>query len=261
MAQTNVQRMIKECDSLYKFGEFELAIQKAKEAISLPSLTTQQKVEFERILAFSYAATERHQESERHFTNILTLNPSFTLDSIRTSPKIFQRFRAAQFQFQTTIKKNEPKQATLVDSSLLKKIDLQNKQLRKQQKLWKSAQIGLFCPGMGMLNNNEKTKGWFFLITETVGLSTAIYATLKVEDAKKVYQQEQNTSNIEKRYNHYRNWVHIRNGAWIATGVIHWIGVSDVLLRKNSIQMALITSQKSVHLSFYFPVKSVHNLH
>lgn len=260
-AQVQVQQLLKECDSLYRYGEFELAIQKANEGLANPKLNNQQKIEFERILAFSYAIIEKPTESEKHFTNILALNPLFTLDSIRTSPKIYQRFRIAEQNFQKTSKKVNAKETVSIDTTIIKKYGILKKQTERLQTNWKSLQIGFFCPGAGMIYCGEKTKGWLFITTEMVLVSSAIYATFEVKDSRNAYLNEKSINRIETKYKNYRDWQYLRDGLWITTSAIHLIGFSDLLLRKHQIQLSLKSSPEFPFLQVTLPVQKMQILH
>lgn len=260
-SQQTIDEVIAECDSLFRYGEYELVISKSQKELSSPTITQSQKIEFERILAFTYSVTGKTLDAQLHFANILNMNPDYTIDSIRISPKIYQVFREVESNYQKSGMKRETIPIAQIDSTLYFEYQRQTRLLNKTQQRNQSIKLGFFYPGVGMLTLGESTKGWFFIATETVLISSAILASIQFQDAKKMYQNERVVSKVEDRYQDYRNWKKTSDILWITTAITHLYGFSDILLRDTQIQVKTSFLDQRPTISITVPLKFVQNMH
>lgn len=175
---------------LYENGFYDQAIDylTAKINKSPDSVGTEEY----RYLAFSYVATERIDSARGIFVEMLTKDSAFKLDPVRTSPKIYQVFRAAQIQWrklhQPPHQTNPPAGMTPAQSHdtlpktavSLSVNTLQNQQLPLSR--WYKIPVYLAPGGTAQFCNGETVKGTIVLCLQVLSLGGSIYAFEKKQD-------------------------------------------------------------------------------
>ncbi len=87
---------LRAANRLYNAGSYESAELMARRLIEQGPKTDSIRIEADRIIAFSLVAEGKPDMAREHFKLILSMNPSFELDPILTSPKILTVFAEAK---------------------------------------------------------------------------------------------------------------------------------------------------------------------
>ena len=211
---------VKEVETLYNQGSYELVIQKSREITTRDtSLDRSNLIELHKLTAFSYVALDNNYEAMKEFKAVLTIDPGLTLDPYLVSPKILDVFDEAR--------KELSREQHMSDT--LKTIDTQQLVL-PDLKLRTAALSSIAFPGAGQLYSGARTKGWVFVTVEGASLAGLILTQLFTVKAHKEYQNATQPDQIETRYKIYNRWFQSRNiFAGLSVGI--WISAPlDILL-------------------------------
>jgi hypothetical protein len=174
--------------SLYENGFYSQAIEDLSGKIK--SSPDSLKQEYYRYLAYSYIATERIVEARALFMEMLVADSAFTLDPVRTSPKIYEVFRAALSEWQ---KQHQP---VLPDSSAAIPLVVRDTASRpapqppayaanpkKAPLEWVYIPVSLLPGGAGQFYNGANLKGAAISGVQAVCLGLAAWSYQKKNDS------------------------------------------------------------------------------
>ena len=89
---------LKAANGLYNAGAYESAELAARRLMEQGPIADSIRTQAEQIIAFSLVAQGKTDLAREHFESILSLNPSFELDPVLTSPKILTVFQEAKLR-------------------------------------------------------------------------------------------------------------------------------------------------------------------
>jgi hypothetical protein len=139
--------------------------------------------EYQKYLAFCYILTEQKHRAKILFRDILNRDYTFTLDPIRTSPKIYKVFHAAQNQWKGENKVRVDSLRQVADSAVkaaLKQEGLQASGTETFSKSlfspWYRAPLYVTPFGSGQFYNRQTKKGLALFLIQSLSLGSSIWA-------------------------------------------------------------------------------------
>ncbi|KAA3613164.1 MAG: hypothetical protein D8M58_12715 [Calditrichaeota bacterium] len=195
---------------LYDEIKFEEVILSGQKLLKNPDLNKSKLIEIHNFMALSFFNLGKQDSSRAHFYSVLSINPAFEPDPVKTSPKILSFFQDIKQNFQ-------------MDRNDRTAIPYKNyifvKDIRPQ-----AALRSLAFPGWGQLYKRDDQKG-YILGGAFVGslLTTAVTYTLE-RNLRHDYLNENSTAKVDNRYRDYNNMSKVRRvfqyttiGIWVAS--------------------------------------------
>lgn len=178
--------------------------------------------ENEKILIYQYAAflafqNNKNNQTAQYFWQILEINPSFSLDTITTPPKILTIFQKTKIEFLEELNRRS----------------IQSQENNPQLPFpWRS-----FFPGWEHWHRGHHLKGAMWGTLATFTLSGTLISVIQTQQREKEYIQAKDQNKIESLYNEYRS----------AYRRQYYFGYAFcAILALSQIDLALFTRQKTV---------------
>ncbi|NIA30817.1 MAG: hypothetical protein GWP06_13005 [Actinobacteria bacterium] len=218
------------------------------------SFSVKELLEIYRMKAIAHYSLLEMNAALNSFVEILKINPDYSLDPVRTSPKIVKFFNEIKSNFRQKTSPPETIQPVKTDTVKL---------IMDTGSVYRNTLIrSMLLPGWGHLYLQSRKKGWFLSVLSTAALGSAIYYIFDSRDKQKAYLNEIYPSNMDIRYNAYNRSYKTRN-ILISTYALLWLySQTDILVfqRKNikgefkAAFLPTIDSRKriglSAHISF-----------
>ncbi|MDK9700150.1 MAG: hypothetical protein OEM52_08405 [bacterium] len=240
-----IPTVINSIDSLYRYGEIDAAEQLAVSALNRKDVSSEERFRLEMLLAYAYVAKNDRDGAKQAFLRALTLKPDYQLDPDAISPKIFEIFSEARHVIQS--------QTTTSKEDLLR--------LRKYETRWRGTPSGLLFPAWGLARQEKIAHAWIFGSLEIAAIGAATYATISTANAKDDYQKARTNNNPVEKWNDYKDWYRKQGYLWGSVGLIHLLGVSDVLFGKVPIENTVTISSPDGSPTVSFQVNILQFMH
>jgi len=241
-------------DKHFRNFEYEKVVSLADSLlVHKDNLNQQQLLSVYRMRALSNYSLLQMNLALKDFIEILKINPAFSLNPVKTSPKIMTFFNEIKSNFRTG---EEKPQIIPIQKDTIQIVG-------DTSALFKSMLIrSTLIPGWGHLYLNNSAKGWLLTTAGTLSLGGAVYYIIDCHKTEKTYLNETNPALINIKYNDY-NTTYKKRNILIATYAVFWLySQTDILFfksKKLSSKMSLtITpsfgpSQTSgIHCSIHF---------
>ncbi|MEO8399367.1 MAG: hypothetical protein ABI550_06060, partial [Ignavibacteriaceae bacterium] len=157
---------------------------------------------------------------------ILKIDTSYVLDTLKTSPKIVAFFNDVKKNYLQQIAEKEAQQIVKVDTLYISDT---SKYSQIENSLKTSAFLSLIYPGAGHLYEGQKTKGWVLTTLTTISLTSTIYFFIDADKKRKSYIDEKQLANLDSKYADYNKSFEYRNYSIIALGAIWLYSQLDLL--------------------------------
>ncbi|MEO0102153.1 MAG: hypothetical protein ABIK81_00415 [candidate division WOR-3 bacterium] len=161
-------------DSLYQSGDYA-GVLKEGEIILIQELKKEEKVTVLKIMAFSAVALSEEEKAKGYFSSLLQIAPNFSLDPIKTSPKIMRVFQEAQAEVRK----------------------------KRKEEISRSPLI-YFYPGFFQLKDGKKFKGYLLTSLTTVSAVGFLTSVILTPIFHRSYLEKRLPSEIESAYNLYK---------------------------------------------------------
>ncbi len=197
---------------LYNSGSYESAELAARRRIEQGPITDSTRIEAERIIAFSLVAQGKPDLGREHFEGILSLDPTFSLDPILTSPKILTVFQEAKIR-----------------SSVVRKSGTPDATPRDEEGTTISYRMLLF-PGWEQLHQGRSVPGAVFAGAGVLTLGSAITFEILRAPARRDYLAATQPADISAKYNKYNRAYRGEVYSFIAFAAVYIASEFDVFL-------------------------------
>jgi len=165
------------------------------------------KVVFHKFSAFKAFQNNQTEIVMDHFNELITLDPSYTLDALTTSPKLIMLFDKAKIKYLQE------------QQRLLHELTLKN----PGQKLpWRS----LIFPGWEQWNRGAKIKAYTWAALGTITLSGTIQSIIRTSSKKQIYLDEKNPKKIKAKFDSYNDvyqsqfyWAYALSAVWVVSHI------------------------------------------
>ena len=153
------------------------------------------------------------------FSEILSLNSSYKINTTEVSPKIINEFEKLKSEYNRFISNN--KSLVVVKTDTLYQVD--TLVIKPNRDIYSATVIrSLALPGWGHIYSGHKTKGWIITSVSTITLGSMLYFIFDTSSKRSEYLNEGNPLLIEDKFNDYNASYKIRNSL-IATYALIWI--------------------------------------
>ncbi len=201
-------------NKLYNAGSYESAELAARRRMEQGPVADSVRIEAERIIAFSLVAQGKTDLAREHFESILSVNPSFALDPILTSPKILTVFQEARMHA-AAVRNLGTTDATLRGS--------------EGQKGGVTYRALLF-PGWEQIHQGRSGTGLAFVGAGALTLGSAITFEILRAPARRNYLAATAPSDIASTYNTYNRYYRGEVYSLIAFAAVYIVSEVDVFL-------------------------------
>ncbi len=180
------------------------------------NLSDEDKIEIYRLKAIAAYSLWNEDLSAKSFTEILKINSNYSLDEIKTSPKIVNFFKKIKIDYLKNISQ--------VNRTTEDTISLVLQQQVEQPKVIQSGYTPLytFIPGYAQIQSGSLTKGWILSSLAAVSLGSMLYFVFDCNSKEEKYLNENQPALIESKYNSYNTAYKSRNIS-IAAVVAIWL--------------------------------------
>ncbi len=255
-SNTNFKSLIKQ-DSVYssykdslnslqkKFENFEYGevIKGANNLlINRGLIPTSDLLEILRMKGISHFSLSEDEAAKSSFTEILKIDTSYVLDSLKTSPKIVSFFNNVKKTYLQQLAVQLSRQVVKIDTVYITD-PLKARQMENGVKT--SAFLSLIYPGLGHLYDGQKVKGWALTALTTAALASSIYFYIDADKKRNEYLDEKNALYFDSKYSDYNKSFKYRNYSLIALGVVWLYSQLDLLFFSRSQNVSHIISEKS----------------
>lgn len=201
---------------LYNEIKFEAVILQGQNLLKeLNSPDKNQLVEIHKYLALSFFNVGNQDSSRTHFYSLLSINPDFEPDPVKTSPKILSFYQDIKSNFY----KDNKDQIALPYKSYVFIEDI------RPQAALKS----LVFPGWGQLYKKQNSKAYVFGGT-FLGTALVTSVTYSMErNLRDKYLDEKNPAKVDGRYDDYNNMSKTRKTMQYTAIVIWAASITDAL--------------------------------
>lgn len=188
----------------FKAFEYDTVIARAQQLLnSANDLSPAEKIELYRMKGTAHFVLDQQDSAAASFTEILKIDPEFTLDMAQNSPKIIAFFRKVKSSFaaENLKEKTQQIQPQQLESALIKPQSFQGALLRS-----------MALPGWGHFYNAQKTKGVWFGSAALTSLLPAVYFVYRTARLERDYLNETDKTKINSRYDDFNQSYQLRNG-------------------------------------------------
>jgi hypothetical protein len=211
-------------------------------------LKNNEKIEIYRLKGVSHYSLLQMRLALNSFINILKLQPDYKMNPVQNSPKIVKYFNEIKKNFNNIIINTEKKEN---ECNIL--LNHQRSEIKS------SFGYSLLLPGLGHLQNGEKTKGWGLITATFFTLGSSIYFIVDTNNKEDDYLNEVEKSVIEVKYNRYNKSYKYRNFSLISFAALWLYTQIDLLFLSNNktdqiagYPTVLLTTKPQIRINIYF---------
>jgi len=214
--RAGIDSVLTSAETSFNNGLYENAELIARRLLESHGLRDADRISCERIIAFSLIAQGKPQSAQDHFISILSINSTFELDPVLTSPKILSVFTETKRQF--ALAKSSDSTQRIAHDSFRSAITYR----------------ALLFPGWEQIHSGRSTAGATFLTIGVLTLGSGVAAEFLRSSARKSYNSATSPSDIADKYRTYNRYYHLEAYSFIAFGLTY-IG-SEIELFSNGAQ-------------------------
>jgi len=192
-ATTESVEIVKRVTNLYEAGNITKAENFGMKALESPNgLSSLDRSNLYKILAFCAIANEDDEGSIRRFVEALNLNPLITPNQITWSPKIRRVFALARDVYETQQRKDKlSRRMEIADMCRI------------------ASRKSLYFPGSGQYHKDHKIKGLIVGAIFWAAAGTHIYSQISIPSARDHYLESNNRVEAIDRWSDYQNVYHV----------------------------------------------------
>jgi hypothetical protein len=172
---------------------------------SITVLSLDEKIAFHKYSAFQAFQNGMQEIVMDHFKELVTLDPSYTLDALSTSPKLIMLFDKSKIEYL------EEQQRRLHELT---------KTQPEQELPWRS----LVYPGWEQWHRGAKTKAYTWVALGTLTLAGTVQSLFRTSAAHTAYLDETSPGKIKSKFRTYNDlyrsqyyWAYALTTVWIAS--------------------------------------------
>ncbi len=187
--------------------------------------------EIYRMKGISHFSLSEDEPAKNSFIEILKIDTSYTLDSLKTSPKIVSFFQSVKRNYILKTADKTAEQIIRIDTVFISD-PLKVQQIEAHSRT--SSFLSLIYPGVGHLYDGQKTKGWILTALTTVSLASSIYFYFDADKKRNSYLKQTLPISIESKYTDYNKSFRYRNISFAALAAIWLYSQLDLLFFSDS---------------------------
>ncbi len=214
-------------------------------------------IEIYRVKAISHYSLLEINKARNSFVDILNIEPTFQLDSLKTSPKIIAFFNDIKNTFlkdkEVISKAGETAIADSVKTSQEEKISFYEEEIKS------TMARSLILPGLGHLYLGKQTKGIILTSISVLSLSSLVYFVVDANNKENDYLSASSLGDIQTKYDAYNKSYHLRNISIITFAAVWLYSQIDLLFfthyyspeSDKKITISPVSYRGSVGLNFH----------
>jgi hypothetical protein len=212
--------------SKFESFQYDTVIQMVNNRLNADtSLSSSDRIQLIEMKAISFFSISEMDSAEATFIELLSLDPNFRFNPVRTSPKIIEHFNSIKSVFNKVKTISKQKESGVSDKGIIKSFD--------SDAFSTSLAKSIVLPGLGHISNQSSTKGWLITIFGTANLASMVYYIVETNNREKKYLNETDLSKIESKYNSYNSSYKTRN-ILIGTFAAIWVfSQLDLIFNKD----------------------------
>jgi len=191
----------------------------------------EQLVEIYRLIGVSEFSLMNDTAAKNNFMQILKINSLYSLDSVKTSPKIIAFFNQIKEEYNKQFIKEGKNKIIKTDTVYItKKVPIETNVVDIKPYIIRS----LIFPGWGQLYYNKNdAKGWVLTSLGAVSLVSSVYFIIDSNKKQKTYLNDVNPLTIQSDYNKYNTSYKMKNISIISFVAVWLYSQIDVLFISN----------------------------
>ncbi len=205
-------------------------------------IPTSDLFEILRMKGISHFSLSEDEAAKSSFVEILKIDTSFVLDSLKTSPKIVTFFNNVKMAYKQQAAEKVSQQIVRIDTVFVTNPSKVN---QIENGIKTSVLLSLVYPGAGHLYDGQKVKGWTLTALTTITLASSIYFFIDSNKKKNTYLDEKNPAKFDSRYSDYNKSYKYKNYSLVAFGVVWLYSQLDLLFFSESQKIRNVISEKS----------------
>ena len=240
---------IEELTKKYTSFEYRDVVQLANNMIESNEYSSNELVQIYELKGMALYSLGDESNSRIALENLLKIDPTYSMDPNRISPKIISFFNEIKVTRQNELDQERP----ILDSLRIIKQEMAISQNNYRTAIVKN----LVFPGWGHFDMGNLTKGVIYSILQASSLASSIAYILKTNDARSAYQNETDKALIQTKYDEYNSAYKTRNLLLFLTAAVWAASQIDLLIftdiNHNGINEG-VTSQFSPPKDYQFSV-------
>ncbi|MHB1686606.1 MAG: hypothetical protein ACYCVH_04435 [Ignavibacteriaceae bacterium] len=212
-----------------KFESFEYnkVISDADSMLALKNVfSREEQIEIFMMKGISQFSLSDDYGAQKSFKEILIIDPSYTLDSTKVSPKIISFFNGIKSNYQKELSIKTESIKTKTDTVYVPKIITNVEPVNNiKQAMFRSVLI----PGLGHFYLGDNAKGWILTSLSAVTIASSIYFIIDSNKKEKDYLDETNPGLIQQKYDAYNSSYKMKNISILTFAVVWLYSQIDLL--------------------------------
>lgn len=186
------------------------------------SFSESELLEIYRMKAIAHYSLLEMNAALNSFVEILKIDPDYSLDPVRTSPKIVKFFSEIKSNIRQKASPPETIQPVKTDTVKL---------IMDTGSVYRNTLVrSMLLPGWGHLYLQNHKKGWLLSALSTATLGSAIYYIFDSRNKQKAYLNEIDPSMMDTKYNSYNRSYKTRNILISAYALLWLYSQTDILV-------------------------------
>ena len=243
----NIKQQIHSLENDFKDFKYDLVIKKGRFLLGDPYTTKNDSLQIYQFMLSSAYALGDMTQAEQIIKEILSCQPSHSLNPKTTSPKIIELFNSIKRDTETVIQNP----ADNLDKP---------EKIKPEIKIVKNAVppaytiSNVILPGSGQIMTGQKSKGYFHLAASAVLLGGSIYFSIQTSAYHNDYMKAKGDVNYNELYDLYNTSYKWRNTFFIGYGIWSLYSLFDL---HNSVSKNLSFSggKDNINLNYSFYLK------
>ncbi len=216
----SIDSTLHEIELLYNNGQYVPAELEARRMSEVPELNDSVKVQVEKWIAFSLIAQGKPSMAKDRFISLLTIDGTFELDPVLTSPKILSVFNDARVKYQT-MKKNMRSDSTQPDISQQRSIQ------------YSISYRTIVFPGWEQFHQGRESSGYIFFGAGAISLASGIACELLRSNARDEYRNAKTPGDISSKYDTYNSYRKAEFYSFMTFAVVYLASEIDVFTQSE----------------------------
>jgi tetratricopeptide (TPR) repeat protein len=244
VAQSGSDPLLTVLQEHYENFQYQEIIDLASEKLRQDSLSPETRMHILHFKALAHYARGEMDRSMAAFNSLLQINPDYSLDASKYSPKIIEFFNDIKTNFLV-----RPLVEPQTPPEIITHIDTLHVPVMTPLPALKSSLL----PGWGQWSMGEKRKGSVLMGAALISLSGSLYYTCQTREHEQNYLNSTKLPQIEQNYDRYNSSYRKRNIFWGTFATLWVLSQLDLWINtpKSPLSSSVYHSQDQIRLSIH----------
>ena len=203
---------ITELEKKYTSFEYREVIETADQMINSGNYSNEELSKIYELKGMAHFSLGEETVSRNSFEKLLDINPNYSMDQNRISPKIISFFNEIKVAYQNELEQDRP----ILDSLRIIKQEM----LAAQNNYKIAVMKNLVLPGWGHFELGNTTKGIIYTTLELACAVSAVTYIVKSNNDRTAYLNETDKTLIASRYEDYNSSYKAKNLFLVAAAIV-----------------------------------------